>query len=220
MAKYDDEVLSKLTDIAKRHFDCIKEYQDIQSLCPIKKMSRGIDLYGMYYPDQAISKYITYHGKPTDDENRRHYSYFFDEQNRLRLTERYVEDYSLYNIIFYFYYDNLVEIVWYRVKDKTISLVGFMDYENGVLSRFIQSYDFNYSEDLVLESFREFGFDADGKVVTDRVYSPKIDALKAKLEKRKTPIDVEKTLEDVWKAIGDHPKSKDPNLAELLKKKK
>ena len=60
MAEYDDKVFTRLIDIANRHSDCLNDYDKTVSECPKRLLSRGIALYGMYYPDMEISKYFIY----------------------------------------------------------------------------------------------------------------------------------------------------------------
>ncbi len=171
MAKYDDDIFAKLKDIAKRHSDCTNDYDEIISLCPKKLMSRGVELYGMFYPENEISKYIIYKGKLTTNEKKRNYSYFFDENDKLRLTERYDGSGVLMNLIFYYYYEDLVEIVWYDLKRAIVHIVGFIDYKNGILSRFVQSFDFRIGgPEKGIKTYREYVFDADEEFVLDRSY--------------------------------------------------
>ncbi len=171
MAKYDDDIFAKLKDIAKRHSDCIKDYDDIISACPKKLMSRGIELYGMFYPENELSKYINYSGKLTTNEKKKHYSYFFDENDKLRLTERYDDGNILMNLIFYYYHEDLVEIVWYDLKRAIVHIVGFIDYKNGILSRFVESFDFGRKgPDDGMKAYFEYVFDADEEFVLHRSY--------------------------------------------------
>ena len=140
-------------------------------------MSRGIDLYGLYWPDLEMSKYIISKSKPTRNEKRKHYAYYFDEQDRLRLTERY-DDHKddlddLLNLIFFYYYENHTEIVWYSQDQKAVSITGFMDYENGKLTRFVESYNFvtALKHGKGIESYHEYRFDIDPVFVIDRVFA-------------------------------------------------
>lgn len=142
MGKYDDEVFLMLTEITIKHLNCVDDYDNIVIECPKKIMSRGIGLYGMFHPDNEITKYFTYKGRITKNKNKRDYVYHFDVNGRLRLTERYADD-ILLDYIFYYYYENLIEIVWYNIKDKTINQVGFIEYKNKKISRFVESFHIN-----------------------------------------------------------------------------
>lgn len=177
MAKYDDDVCKRLLDIANRHNDCLNDYDKIITVCPKRLLSRGVDLYGLYWPDMEMSKYIISKSKPTRNEKRKHYAYYFDEQDRLRLTERY-DDHKddlddLLNLIFFYYYENHTEIVWYSQDQKAVSITGFMDYENGKLTRFVESYNFvtALKHGKGIESYHEYRFDIDPVNVRHRIYA-------------------------------------------------
>lgn len=172
MAKYDDDVCKRLLDIANRHNDCLNDYDKIVTVCPKRLMSRGIDLYGMFWPDMEISKYIKYKGRLTKNEKTRHYSYYFDEQKRLRLTERF-DDGTILNCIFYYYYENSVEIVWYSFKEKDVDITGFIDYKDGKISRFVESYNLSLvlRDNKNVESYNEYVFDREPDFVMHRVYA-------------------------------------------------
>lgn len=173
MAEYDDKVFARLIDIANRHSDCLNDYDEIVSVCPKRLMSRGIALYGMFYPDMEISKYFIYKGKLTTNERSKNYAYYFDEKDRLRLTERYGDHKDLINKIYYYYYENSTEIVWYNLKRKTISMVGFIDCENGKLIRFVESYDIEsiLKSKKDINRYNEYLFDVDEEFVIRKSYS-------------------------------------------------
>lgn len=173
MEKYDEETCARLLKIAKKHCNCLNDTDRIVSVCPKRLMSRGIDLYGMFWPEMEMSKYIICKGKLTTNERSKNYAYYFDEKDRLRLTERYGDHRDLINKIYYYYYENSTEIVWYNLKRNTISMVGFIDYENGKLIRFVESYDLEsvlkYNEKI--ESYHEYQFNTDPVFVIDRVFA-------------------------------------------------
>ncbi len=173
MTKYDDEVLLLLTRITRSHSDCLNDYEKIVSECNTKLMSRGIDLYGMFFPDEELKKYYIYKGKLTKNEKKRHYTYFFDDKNRLRLTERYDDDGTLLNLIFFYHKKDFIEIVWYKLKDKRISIVGFVDYEDGKIARFVESDIMleKIDEGEMIKSYREDVFNKDDEYVLHRVFS-------------------------------------------------
>ena len=164
MAEYDDKVFARLIDIANRHSDCLNDYDEIISVCPKRLMSRGIALYGMFYPDMEISKYFLYKGKLTKRENSKNYAYYFDEEDKLRLTERYGDHKdgleNLLNLIFFYYYENTTEIVWYNTTDKHITTTGYIEYN---ISEVIES-------NKRVGSYREFQFDVDPEYVIGRNY--------------------------------------------------
>lgn len=176
MAEYDDKVFARLIDIANRHSDCLNDYDKIISVCPKRLMSRGIALYGMFYPDMEISKYFLYKGKLTKRENSKNYAYYFDEDDKLRLTERYGdhkdEMENLLNLIFFYYYENTTEIVWYNTTEKTITITGYIDYNNGKISKYVETDDISrvIESNKSVGSYREFQFDVDPEYVIGRNY--------------------------------------------------
>ncbi len=173
MTRYDEETCSRLLAIAQNHRNCVDEYEEIVSSCPQKVMSKGIDLYGCFLPDMEISKYFDYKGKLTTNEKRKHFSYYFDEKGRLRLTERYGDQEKLLNLIFYYYYEHHIEIVWYDVNRKEVCITGFIDYNAGRLSKFVESYDIvqPLQSGKPIKSYHEYLFDAEQENVIHRVYS-------------------------------------------------
>ena len=173
MTKYEEEILAKLTNIAYKERDYLAEYDKITRECANKLMSKGDGLYGMFWPDPEMQKYITYKGKLTKNEKKRDFVYYFDEQNRLRLTERYNGDkVRLLDYVFYFYYDQHVEIVWYGINSKMVDAVGFVDYENGKMVRFVEDLydDFFIHKKQPLVGFDEYDFSKDEEYVIKTVY--------------------------------------------------
>lgn len=175
LKEYDRNILSKLTDIAYRHLTYEQDYSDIVSKCSKKLMSksRHADLYGMFYPEKSLIEYFGYKGRITKNEKNRDYVYYFDDNDRLRLTERYnsAGD-QLMNLIFYYYYDNYIEIVWYRNPENVICKSGFIEYENGKMTKFVESYNIAryIKENKNIKSYNEYLFDADDEYVLHRVY--------------------------------------------------
>ena len=172
----DQEKIDKLTDIVQRHINCIDDYEQIKATCPKRLLSRGVDIYGMYFPEKELEKYFKYCGKPTKKEDKKHYAYYFDDQERLRLTERYVTDGTLGNLIFYYYYDNLIEIVWYCCRRKMVHQVGFIQYKDNVLSKFTESVDIatRLIKGENIDAYIEHSFDEDDDFVLYRSYSLKL----------------------------------------------
>ena len=73
-------------------------------------MSIGIDIYGMFFPDNEVYKKHIYKGKLTANEKKKNYAYYFDKDGRLRLTERFTPGDGLANIIFYYYYKDYIDL--------------------------------------------------------------------------------------------------------------
>lgn len=170
MINYNENVLMRLTNIANKYCKCADDYNNFISKTSKKIMSKGVDLYGMFYPERELSKYLKYKGKITKNETKKNFSYYFDSENKLILTERYLENGVLSNLIFYYYYDNSIEIVWYSIKTKTVNRVGFIDYKNNKLSSFVDSYDI-LSDSSEIKAFIEYCFDVDNDYVISRTYA-------------------------------------------------
>ena len=170
MVGHNENILMRLTNIANKYCNCIEDYNNFISKSSRKIMSRGIDLYGMFYPEMELSKYFIYKGKITNNETKKHFSYYFDNGNKLILTERYLENGLLSELIFYYYHENLREIVWYNIKRQTVSRVGFIDYKNNKLSSFVDSYNILRNSSGV-KSFIEYCFDIDDDYVVTKSYS-------------------------------------------------
>ena len=173
MSKYEEIVFNQLMSIANKHLYCINDYNYIMSLCSKRLMSRGVALYGMFYPENELSKYFIYKGKLTTSEYKRNYTYYFDNEDKLRLTERYIENGKLLNLIFYYYHEDLIEIVWVSTESEAVQFVGYVEYDNGKLIKFVESFDV---EDIIkdnkkIQSFKEYLFDVDDEYVIKKTYS-------------------------------------------------
>lgn len=170
MSKYDEDTFFMLNRILLKCFDCKKKYEKIILNCSTKVMSKGVDIYGMFMPDNELSKYFVYNGKITENENNKDYVYYFNKQNRLMLTERYVNKKTLQNLIFYDYYDNYIEIMWYCLKRNKIIKVGFIEYKQGTLVRFVESLIIT-KDVKEIKSYQEYVFNDDVEYITNRFYS-------------------------------------------------
>lgn len=128
-------------------------------------MSKGDGLYGMYYPDHQLGQYFEYHGKLTNNEKKKDFSYYFDKNDRLILTERYSSGFLLNAILFY-YYEDKIEIVWYCMNRKKINIVGKLLYHNNILIRFVESGDVVRK----INSFKEYMFNVDDEYIYTKSY--------------------------------------------------
>lgn len=141
MDKYDEEVLAKVNEVYQRNINVMDDYENVISQCPKRLMSVGIDIYGMFFPDNEVYKKHIYKGKLTTNEKKKNYAYYFDKDGKLRLTERFTPGDGLANIIFYYYYEDYIEIVWFTPKFNGVSGVGFIEYNNGILTRYVNADD-------------------------------------------------------------------------------
>ena len=175
--KFDaDFVKRQLLDIAKRNSNCFEEYTTIIKSCCTKLMSTGMDLYGMFWPEPILAKYFEYKGKLTSNNDKKNFIYYFDTENKLRITERYDSNGELLNYIFYYYYDNLIEIIWYNVKRKVITTTGFINYECGILSSYVESYDLEITlkNNLSIKSYHGYLYNVDKEYIIHKIYSEEI----------------------------------------------
>lgn len=58
MDKYDEEVLAKVNEVYQRNINVMDDYENVISQCPKRLMSIGIDIYGMFFPDNEVYKNI------------------------------------------------------------------------------------------------------------------------------------------------------------------
>jgi hypothetical protein len=170
--EYNNEILSKLMKVVERHLDCISDFDSILSECSTKLMSKGVDIYGMFFPEKEVIKNIIYKGRLVKNERERHFSYYFDECERLRLTERCSNKAEPSYLIFYYYYKDLTEIVWYSLEDQMISQVGYIEYVERQLIRFVDSYDVrrHLRKNEAFTSFSELLFNVDDEFVVRHSY--------------------------------------------------
>lgn len=171
MGNCEELTFSKLQDIADRHSNCLNDFMDIIFECPNKLMSIGIDLYGMFFPEKEVSKYKIYKGRLTKNEQKRNYEYYFNKEGKLRITKRYGEQNDLLNIIFYYYYEDLIEIVWYSIPRASVSDVGFIEYNKGELFRFVETISSKIARHKPIDSFREYLYQEDNDYMLKRTYA-------------------------------------------------
>lgn len=173
MTKHDEEILARLTQIAYKDLDFFAEYNKILSESTNRLMSKGACLYGMFYPEPELSKYFIYKGKLTKNERKRDFLYHFDNQKRLRLTERFDVNGELLDYIYYFYYEQYIEIVWFDLKEKIVGTVGFIDYENGKIVRFVEAFAalMSVRNKTTIKTYKEYDFSKDEEYVVETSFS-------------------------------------------------
>lgn len=156
MIKENKVVLDELNNIMINHNNVVEEYNYILKNHSYRNLSKGDSIYGMYFPDKELTKYFTYNGKLTKNEKTKDFAYYFDENNKLILTERFSNG-TLLNAILFYYYENKVEIVWYCMKRKKINAVGEIIYLDNRINKFIESGDALKH----INSFIEYTFEED-----------------------------------------------------------
>lgn len=154
------DILNELQEIMDNHRNPINDYYEILSNYSHKKMSVGDGIYGMHFPEQQLEKYFEYDGKLTKNERKKDFVYYFDENNKLILTERYSNG-SILNAILFYYFESKIEIVWYCMRRKKVNVIGKIVYQNNSLAKFIESGDVTRG----IKSFIEYLFNTnDGNI--------------------------------------------------------
>ena len=141
-------------DIYERYKEKIPNLrEDIQANASKMLMSkdRHVSFYGMFLPHEDM-KYavVAYKGKLVQNSETADFKYYFDNQNRVVLTERYGE-----HDIFFFYLEDCVEIVWYHRKRNRINIIARLDLSEDKINKFLETR--NLVEN-VEETNRDFSF--------------------------------------------------------------
>ena len=172
MSNYNEKIVKKLLEIAKK-YKYLKKWQDVVLECETKIMSKGVSIYGMFYPEKELNKYFPYRGRICKSDKIKDFEYFFDNLGRLRITHRCFE-HSKKHIIYYNYLDDLIEIIWFNIDLGIVDNVGFIQYSNGQLIKFVESIvfdNFEYIEDLNV-SYKEYIFNTEGSNIIKKLYWP------------------------------------------------
>ncbi len=145
--------IEKTKFIQNKYKDCYNLYKLLKdsNLKTLMTTSKKItSLYGMFVPDKNI-EYVDgkYKGRLTKKEEKKDFKYYFNEQNKVIMTERYSEG-ELLNIIFYFYNHDNIEIVFYSLREMSIAIIGEINYVDGKIT------DLFLTNNLSL--FNEYGF--------------------------------------------------------------
>lgn len=155
-----DENIKKfelIKQIIDKHDDYLKIYQDIISSSKKVLMSKNkrTSLYGMFSPNDFIE---VYEGKLTNDVKKRHFTYYFDDKERVLLTERYDDerDRNLLSLIFYFYYEDYTEIIRYDWKNNEVNTVEFIVYKEGKRVKYFES---SMIRDKKCRGYREIDYE-------------------------------------------------------------
>lgn len=173
MSKYDENIILKLYIIAEKYSDFFAIHNEVYSLCVKKIMSKGSGTYGMFRPEKELEKYFTYSGKLTMNEKNKDFIYYFDSNQKLRITECYDGSSRLLYSILYNYEDDFVEIIWYSNTRERVVMTGYIEYHDGKLIRFVESGDFRKKVefDADIKTYKEYLFDVDDEFVIGNFYS-------------------------------------------------
>lgn len=137
------DIIEKIENYQINYLDL---YESIKSNNKNTKMTRSrkssLSIFGMFVPDTMIN-FCTggdYVGKLTHTEKGIDYKYYFDDNGKVVLTERYANrDGVVSELIFYFYNQPDVEFVLYRVERNEIGMVGIYQYnEDNRLAKYLE----------------------------------------------------------------------------------
>ena len=129
-----------LISIREKHKFCFNTYLEIVNKAHKTLMSKNkkASIYGMFPVDKNWLIYDEYKGKLTNDVNEMDFKYYFDEKDRIILTERYNDRKQILEYIFYYYYEDYAEVVCYSIQKKAIDLIQYVEYKNSKLYRILE----------------------------------------------------------------------------------
>ncbi len=158
--------IERCKNIKEKYKNCYELYLLIQKNAKKVLMTstsrKIISLYGMFVPDPCFVLLDEYKGRITKNENKKDFKYYFDEKDRIILTER-CPDEKISELIFYFYSENKVEFVMYSLGGKEIVELGELNYVQGKVANALYN-DLVSEEDLNTDakdysgSYKEFIF--------------------------------------------------------------
>ena len=168
IAKYNTNV-EKALKLKEKLKDINSLYQSIVEKNKKTLMSKNKkeSLYGMFLPDK-IMEYVTseYKGSLTNKIEKKDFKYYFDDEDRVVLTERYSEK-NLLEFIFYFYKDKEVNIMRYNVRDDEIVEIeriehiqeevrySKVDVHNGIIPTFVEDI-FYIEKDYMIDIYEGY----------------------------------------------------------------
>lgn len=168
-----------LYDVFTKYNDFPKIAEEAKQKCEkvLKSYNTKPSTYGMYYPDPVFYRYFRYRGRITKSDTRYTFKYYYQGEKVL-LTEHYSEKYNTYNgkgngifhlieYIFYFYYDEHIDIIIYNPNLNKISSVGRVIYINDKINSFIKSLSIIGSK---IDAYDEFVFIDNSEFVFQKHY--------------------------------------------------
>lgn len=179
---YYFEKIQTVFDIMEKYQNINEIYDHIVKTCDRVLMSKDkrVSLYGMFLPDERMEYCVAkYQGTLTKNSKKMNYKYYFDDQNRVVLTERHYD--YLVDYIFYFYENNLVNFLWYSVNEQKIHTAGNLVYVDNELYSFFEARVpgrvlesiYEYKEQELILHNRSFIVTHAGKVRLDGSYIEK-----------------------------------------------
>lgn len=139
-------IVDRVKNIQNKYKDCYDLYLQLKNSGLKTLMTtcrKSTTDFGMFPPDKNINTkyfYDEYKGRLTKNEDKKDFKYYFDEQDRVIMTERYSDGKLLY-IHFYFYSQDNIQIVIYHSREKVISSVGEINYDNGRITNLFLTDD-------------------------------------------------------------------------------
>ena len=129
-----------------KDFNFMNYYYEISKENTNNKYSKGLGfiagLYEPSYVDEMICGNVTIGKEIKNIDKGYDYKYYFDENDRIILSEKYLSE-KLYYINFYFYVNNVLEFINYEVNGGIYSLSKSYYDDNGKICRHIQIGIFN-----------------------------------------------------------------------------
>lgn len=152
-------ILEKKEDYAKIYFD-----NKIRASKTFMTRSNKHPIEGMFQPNYYM-KYIypEYTGKLTNNEKNIDFKYYFDENDRLIMIERYGKGNLLLNVRFYFYFQNYIECINWSVNDKIIFGLKYIELRNNQIYRCLETDCLNIFGKKYVENI--FTFDGDTLII-------------------------------------------------------
>ena len=124
-----------------KDFNFMNYYYEISKENTNNKYSKGLGfiagLYEPSYVDEMICGNVTIGKEIKNIDKGYDYKYYFDENDRIILSEKYLSE-KLYYINFYFYVNNVLEFINYEVNGGIYSLSKSYYDDNGKICRHIQ----------------------------------------------------------------------------------
>ena len=148
-------IKQELYDVYMKYkdFDFMNYYYEISKKNTNNKYSKGIGfvagLYEPSYVDEMQCGNATIGKEIKNIDKGYDYKYYFDENDRILLSEKYLSGRLAY-INFYFYANNVLEFIDYEVNEGIYSLSKSYYDDNNIICRHIQlpifdKYDTNYN---------------------------------------------------------------------------
>jgi len=167
-----------------------KEYENIVKNSSETLMSKtnNVSFFGMFLPCEKLQEIFIYKGKLVKDEAKCDYTYYFDKDKRLVLTKRYYKGSSSLSLIFYYYHESYIDLVWYdpdcienekSFSKNTIKMVGRIEIPDGILTRWLLG---DSIRENIITSYHEYLFTVKKRWVYERQFWARLSNLGEKDE--------------------------------------